>query len=339
MLFIGHRPCRKPALASGATRAVTALRRPSGARWRLSGGLSLTLVILTTLAADARAQGARPNFQAPFACGQKISMHSYAHAPALDIFRVPRSRTEGSPLVAAAAGVVNQSYNAPSGGGRIIQINHGGGWFTTYIHLRSQAVRTGARVQQGTLIGRVGHTGKTSNGVSHLHFEMAIDRNGDGRADWGVPNGERVPPVFNGVTYGQRKNQVSVITSANTCASPSPSQPNPSPAPAPAGASKYLVDTFADAVGFLSGSCGQDAPSSTRCRPQGILRAGTNYVFCKVRGARVGSASQYNHWWLLTDLDVVYSGGRGRAFVSAYYLSRWGNDVAKDNAGHTIPNC
>jgi hypothetical protein len=47
---------------------------------------------------------------------------------------------------------------------------------------------------------------------------------------------------------------------------------------------------------------------------------------------RVGSA--YNHWWMKTDLDV----GPAHQWVSAY-LSRWGNDEAKDNTGRDLPNC
>ncbi len=47
--------------------------------------------------------------------------------------------------------------------------------------------------------------------------------------------------------------------------------------------------------------------------------------------------SSYNHWWLKTDLDSG-SPAQGQ-FVSAYYLSRWGNDVAKDNGGQDIPGC
>jgi hypothetical protein len=114
------------------------------------------------------------------------------------------------------------------------------------------------------------------------------------------------------------------------------------PAPAqrpttPTVAGHYWVDTFRDAAGFLSPTCANS--DAAACRPQGILRAGRNYVLCKRWGDRVGSATQYNHWWLLTDLDTVYSGARGRAYVSAYYLTRWGDDVAKDNAGNTIPNC
>ncbi len=97
------------------------------------------------------------------------------------------------------------------------------------------------------------------------------------------------------------------------------------------GTGTYYVDTFADAVGYA-------APNTAS--PQGVLNQGTNYVYCRVWGAAVSSGSSYNHYWLRTDLDSVYSGGHGAgAYVSAYYLSRWGNDVAKDNDGNDIPDC
>jgi hypothetical protein len=102
--------------------------------------------------------------------------------------------------------------------------------------------------------------------------------------------------------------------------------------------SKYYVNTFATAYGFLSPHCMDD--DSQHCRPQGeLFAAPSNYVFCKTWGDKVGTSSQYNHWWLLTDLDRVYPGKSGTAYVSAYYLRNWGNDVAKDNSGRVIPNC
>ncbi len=97
------------------------------------------------------------------------------------------------------------------------------------------------------------------------------------------------------------------------------------------GTGKYWVDTFADAVGYRSADT-SDA--------QGVLYQGTSYVYCRVWGAEVGSGTSYNHWWLRTDLDAVYSGKNGAgAYVSAYYLTHWGNDVAKDNSGNDIPAC
>jgi len=90
---------------------------------------------------------------------------------------------------------------------------------------------------------------------------------------------------------------------------------------------KYWVDTFAGAPVFAS------ATSTTQT---GTLNQGTNYVFCKVWGREIrDSGGSFNHWWLRTDLDV----GPANQYVSAYYLSRWGNDQAKDNNGVVIPNC
>ncbi|WP_214109633.1 CHAP domain-containing protein [Acrocarpospora catenulata] len=97
--------------------------------------------------------------------------------------------------------------------------------------------------------------------------------------------------------------------------------------PPPPPNTKYWVDTFAAAPGYSS-------PGGIRT---GTLNAGTNYVFCKVWGPNVQVGSDYNHWWLKTDLD---SGSPWQnQYVSAYYLSRWGNDVAKDNSGVVIPDC
>ena len=101
-------------------------------------------------------------------------------------------------------------------------------------------------------------------------------------------------------------------------------------APAPGGA-KRTVNTFRDATGYRGPST-DDA--------QGVLNKGSNYVYCRVWGARVGSGSQFNHWWLRTDLDRTFPGKNGRgAYVPAFYLARWGNDEAKDVGGVDIPAC
>ncbi|MFC4532546.1 CHAP domain-containing protein [Sphaerisporangium dianthi] len=100
-----------------------------------------------------------------------------------------------------------------------------------------------------------------------------------------------------------------------------------SPPPPPPPPSKYWVDTFAAAAGYST-------PGGTRT---GTLNKGTNYVFCKVWGPIVQVGSDYNHWWLRTDLD---SGSPWQnQYVSAYYLKHWGNDEAKDNGGVVIRDC
>ncbi|MCL2731971.1 MAG: SH3 domain-containing protein [Actinomycetia bacterium] len=95
---------------------------------------------------------------------------------------------------------------------------------------------------------------------------------------------------------------------------------------ASAPAAKYWVDTFADAAVYAS-------PTGTA--QTGTLYGGTNYVYCKAWGRMIGTSTTYNHWWLRTDPDV----GPAGQYVSAYYLSRWGNDEAKDNDGTVIPDC
>ncbi|MFT4048938.1 MAG: GH25 family lysozyme [Solirubrobacterales bacterium] len=93
----------------------------------------------------------------------------------------------------------------------------------------------------------------------------------------------------------------------------------------PAPVTTYQVDTYAAAPGY-------DKPGGTRT---GTLNAGTNYVYCRRIGPKVTQGSSYNSWWLKTDLDT----GPAGQWVSAIYLSRWGNDEAKDNSGNTIPLC
>ncbi|GMU43309.1 MAG: N-acetylmuramoyl-L-alanine amidase [Xanthomonadales bacterium] len=100
---------------------------------------------------------------------------------------------------------------------------------------------------------------------------------------------------------------------------------NGAPPPAPVDA-RYWVDTFANAPGYGS-------PTSTA--QTGTLYQGTSYVYCKTWGREVRNGSAFNHWWLKTDLDV----GPGNQWVSGYYLSRWGNDEARDNDGYDLPRC
>ena len=88
---------------------------------------------------------------------------------------------EGTPILAAADGVVTVANGLDSWGGSYgyyIQIDHGGGLETLYAHCSSICVTTGQQVQAGQVIGYVGHTGRVTG--SHLHLEVRIDGN---RAD------------------------------------------------------------------------------------------------------------------------------------------------------------
>ncbi len=78
----------------------------------------------------------------------------------------------GAPVRATAAGVV--SVAGPQGGyGNLVEIDHGGGMSTRYGHLSAINVSPGQQIAPGSLIGRVGSTGRSTG--PHLHYEVRID--------------------------------------------------------------------------------------------------------------------------------------------------------------------
>ena len=83
---------------------------------------------------------------------------------------------EGTPILAAADGIVTVANGLDSWGGSYgyyIQIDHGGGLETLYAHCSSICVTTGQQVQAGQIIGYVGHTGRATG--SHLHWEGKLN--------------------------------------------------------------------------------------------------------------------------------------------------------------------
>lgn len=79
---------------------------------------------------------------------------------------------QGAPIVAAASGTVvyagwERSY------GKVVIIDHGGGFSTTYAHCSELLVSGGRAVRKGQRIARVGATGVATG--PHLHFEVRRD--------------------------------------------------------------------------------------------------------------------------------------------------------------------
>jgi len=105
-------------------------------------------------------------FAWPVTGGYVSQNFSYGH-PALDI-----AAPYGSPVHAAAAGVVTFAGWRNNGGGYQVWISHGGGLYTTYNHMSSVAVSAGHSVGRGATIGRVGATGAATG--PHCHFEVWI---------------------------------------------------------------------------------------------------------------------------------------------------------------------
>lgn len=83
------------------------------------------------------------------------------------------SAADGTPVLAAEAGVVAYAGNELRGYGNLILIKHADGWMTAYGHNSRLLVKRGDHVQRGQVIAHVGSTGAVSE--PQLHFEL---RNG-----------------------------------------------------------------------------------------------------------------------------------------------------------------
>ncbi len=86
---------------------------------------------------------------------------------------------EGTRIFATADGVV-KSVTLNSTSGKVITLDHGNGYTTSYSHLKSTTVGRGARVKRGDIIARSGNTGLSI--TPHLHYEVSY-------------NGMRIDPI------------------------------------------------------------------------------------------------------------------------------------------------
>jgi murein DD-endopeptidase MepM/ murein hydrolase activator NlpD len=76
----------------------------------------------------------------------------------------------GTPVVAAADGVIAYVGDTLQSYGNLVLIRHGGGMITAYAHLNSVNVKQGMTVRRGQPIGSVGSTGTVAH--AQLHFEV-----------------------------------------------------------------------------------------------------------------------------------------------------------------------
>ncbi|MBI4984652.1 MAG: M23 family metallopeptidase [Rhodocyclales bacterium] len=77
----------------------------------------------------------------------------------------------GTPIKAAAAGVVVTSERHPQYG-NMIEIDHGSELITRYAHASKVLVKQGTLVRRGQKIAEVGTTGRSTG--PHLHFEVRV---------------------------------------------------------------------------------------------------------------------------------------------------------------------
>jgi lipoprotein NlpD len=78
----------------------------------------------------------------------------------------------GAVVFAAATGMVVSSDREPRYG-RVVKIEHDGGFLTVYAHNEENLVEPGMRVSAGDPIATIGRTGRAT--AHHLHFEIRRD--------------------------------------------------------------------------------------------------------------------------------------------------------------------
>jgi murein DD-endopeptidase MepM/ murein hydrolase activator NlpD len=93
--------------------------------------------------------------------------HHFAFHPGVD-FAGPW----GSPVSATAPGTVVFAGNR-GGYGNMVEIDHGFGIHTRYGHLSRITVGLGSRVGKGSVVGRMGSTGRSTG--PHVHYEIWYD--------------------------------------------------------------------------------------------------------------------------------------------------------------------
>ena len=89
-------------------------------------------------------------------------------------YGIDMAAVRGTPVKAAAAGIVIEACHLP-GYGNTIVISHNKKFKTRYAHLAKILVHVGDKVEQGSIIGKVGDTGSVrgrGKDASHLHFEV-----------------------------------------------------------------------------------------------------------------------------------------------------------------------
>jgi murein DD-endopeptidase MepM/ murein hydrolase activator NlpD len=105
----------------------------------------------------------------------------------------------GAHIVAPLGGTVKtfalDPNNPNSGPGNKIELNHGNGIKTVYMHLNGFAVPSGTPVKAGDVIGYLGDTGRSTG--PHLHFEVRSTSSGDAQdpLEWLKSNPEAYFPI------------------------------------------------------------------------------------------------------------------------------------------------
>lgn len=97
--------------------------------------------------------------------------------PILGIYRmhngIDMACAAGTPIYASRGGLVEVAGYQPDGAGNYIQLNHGDGFRSIYMHMTNYIVKQGDYVAAGQIIGYVGNTGLSKG--NHLHFGISYN--------------------------------------------------------------------------------------------------------------------------------------------------------------------
>ncbi len=106
----------------------------------------------------------RDNFNPKYENGQKT--HHGHHG--IDIYS-----PAGTPVVAPGSGtVIKAGFQEYSGNTVVIRRADGTTFYMCHLGSIPSNLRPGQQITAGTPVGTVGHSGKSANGVNHLHFSM-----------------------------------------------------------------------------------------------------------------------------------------------------------------------
>jgi murein DD-endopeptidase MepM/ murein hydrolase activator NlpD len=101
--------------------------------------------------------------------GSQRILNGEARAPhyGLDI-----AAPDGTPVRAAADGMIAFAHPGMYFNGRTLVIDHGLGLQSVYLHLSEISVSPGTRVAKGEIVGRIGATGRVT--AAHLHWGLQL---------------------------------------------------------------------------------------------------------------------------------------------------------------------
>jgi murein DD-endopeptidase MepM/ murein hydrolase activator NlpD len=103
-------------------------------------------------------------------------LSGYDFSPSTNHYGIDIDGDLGDAMWASDGGVIVYAGWNNFGYGYMVVIDHGNGWQTLYAHMSAIGVACGQSVFQGTPIGSIGSTGKSSG--PHIHFEMLHDTYG-----------------------------------------------------------------------------------------------------------------------------------------------------------------